>query len=63
MSKIYEWCPLCEEEVEIEEKFEVQICPNCGKPILPCGVLESCSNMCGKCPLEDELAEMAKALN
>lgn len=44
-----EWCAECDEEVELETKFEMQVCPNCGKPIAPC-------NLCGghcitPCPL------------
>lgn len=45
----YEMCAECEAEVELETKFEMQICPSCGKPIAPC-------NLCGghcitPCPL------------
>ena len=40
----WEMCPECEEEVMLETKFEIQTCPSCGKPILPC-------NLCaGRCP-------------
>lgn len=47
--KCWEWCPHCEEEVELDTRFEMQICPSCGKPIAPC-------NLCGgrcitPCPL------------
>lgn len=45
----YEMCAECEAEVQLETKFEMQICPSCGKPIAPC-------NLCGgncitPCPL------------
>ena len=47
--KCWEWCQECEEEVELDTRFEMQICPSCGKPIAPC-------NLCGgrcitPCPL------------
>lgn len=51
---IYEWCPYCEAEVEIAPRFEAQICPNCGKRILPCSLVDGCANRCAECPLEDK---------
>ena len=40
----WEMCPECECEVELKTEFKVQVCPSCGKPIVPC-------NLCsGKCP-------------
>lgn len=49
--KTSEWCPHCDEEVELEHELKVQKCPNCGKWIVPCSVcpLIDCSV---KCPLE-----------
>lgn len=48
----WEVCPECETEVELENIFKVQYCPNCSKKILPCSI---CTNMnCKNCPLEDE---------
>lgn len=44
---IYEYCPHCDTEVELKFKFEPQICPNCGRVLLPCSMCEGC----GKCPL------------
>lgn len=46
-----EWCPHCDECVDLEEDFKVQKCPNCGKWIVPCSIcpLENCSK---HCPLE-----------
>ena len=47
--KCYEWCPECEEEVELDTRFEMQICPSCGKPIAPCNL---CGGYCPTpCPL------------
>ena len=43
---VYEWCPECEYEVELENKFAVQICPQCGKEILPCSLCFDCVNPC-----------------
>jgi len=31
-----EFCPECEHEVELVNRMEVQTCPACEKPILPC---------------------------
>lgn len=49
--KTEEWCPHCDEAVELEHELKVQKCPNCGKWIVPCSVcpLTDCS---AKCPLE-----------
>ena len=51
--RVTEWCPHCEDEVELEEKFERQECPNCKEKILPCAqcVIYECS----RCPLEKEV--------
>lgn len=61
MSKSYEYCPHCETEVELSNEFKVQICPNCGKHIVPCNLcpLLAEGNCQGLCPLE----KMAKILN
>ena len=61
MDKITEFCPHCEQEVELNEEFKVQQCPNCGKHIVPC-------NMCpllaeNKCPNKCPLATMAEDMN
>ena len=49
--KANEWCPHCDEEVELEHELKVQKCPVCGMWIVPCSVcpLTDCST---KCPLE-----------
>lgn len=46
-----EWCPHCDECVELQGEFKVQRCPNCGKWIVPCSLcpFEDCVK---KCPLE-----------
>ena len=45
----YEMCAECEEEVMLETKFCMQVCPNCGKPIAPCNL---CGGICPTpCPL------------
>jgi hypothetical protein len=47
--KCWEWCQECEDEVELDTRFEMQICPSCGKPIAPCNL---CSGRCiTPCPL------------
>ena len=47
--KCWEWCPHCEEEVELDTRFEMQICPSCGKRIAPCNL---CGGNCiSPCPL------------
>jgi predicted RNA-binding Zn-ribbon protein involved in translation (DUF1610 family) len=50
-NEIAEYCPHCEDEVMLENEFKVQVCPNCGKYIVPCSIcpLESCIN---NCPLD-----------
>lgn len=50
-SVICERCPICNEEVNLKPTFEVQICPNCGNPILPCSICKE--KDCRKCPLKD----------
>lgn len=49
--KTAEWCPHCDEEVELDAELKVQKCPNCGKWIVACSMcpLKDCSE---KCPLE-----------
>lgn len=57
----WEWCPHCEEEVELQSKFEVQVCPSCGRPILPCNLCVDCAGWNSKdCPLYDKEQEMMK---
>lgn len=56
---IYEYCPYCEDEVELKWNFDVQICPNCGRPIVPCSLCEGCK---GNCPLEYKAKAMYKEM-
>ena len=51
MDKIFEWCPYCCDEVELDNKFEAQICPSCGNRILPCCLCETCLGWDTDCPL------------
>lgn len=49
METVTEWCSSCENEVELEIKFQRQICPSCKIEILPCA---QCKNQnCSECPL------------
>lgn len=52
MKITYELCPHCEQEVKLKNKFEIQDCPNCKSPILPCSICEK--RECDKCPLETQ---------
>ena len=45
-----EWCPYCEEEVELQSKLDMQVCPSCGKPIWPCNLCEDCT---ADCPMKE----------
>jgi len=55
---IYEYCPFCEQEVELKNEFKVQICPNCGKHILPCSICAK--EHCQDCELERVREEIIK---
>ena len=50
---VREYCSHCNNEVELVNEFKVQICPECGKFIVPCSICPfqpgKCSN---NCPLE-----------
>lgn len=45
-----EYCPHCDEEVELSNTFIPQVCPNCGKTILPCNMCNECKN----CPFQSK---------
>ena len=54
MEKVFELCPSCDEEVCINAEFVSQVCPNCGKTIVPCSMCEALSENkanCADCPL------------
>ena len=54
MKKIAEWCPFCEQEVEIDAiKFATQACPNCGKPIRACSLCDHNKCNCSTCERKD----------
>ena len=55
----YEMCPHCEQEVRIKNIFEIQDCPKCKCPILPCSICDATNEnvpspkcSCDKCPLD-----------
>jgi predicted RNA-binding Zn-ribbon protein involved in translation (DUF1610 family) len=48
----YEYCPHCENEVKLKAEFKVQICPSCGRKILPCSLCDECK---ADCPLEKKM--------
>ena len=48
-----EHCLNCEVDVAIERKFEVQKCPDCGEPILPCNMCTV--NECSHCTLDKQI--------
>lgn len=57
MNKTYELCPYCENEVELNNEFKAQLCPKCGRLILPCSICEhtnanGCHTKCNDCPLD-----------
>lgn len=63
--KIKKQCSNCLKEVELESKMEVQVCPECGKPLTPCTLclstkdefFDGCKN---DCPFKIELAIKTK---
>ncbi|HLO91524.1 MAG TPA: hypothetical protein VK172_10210 [Lentimicrobium sp.] len=55
----HELCPHCDSEVKILNKFQVQECPECKAPIMPCSICDATNDSipqpkcsCDKCPLE-----------
>ena len=57
-NKVEEYCGHCDEYVYLEDELKVQVCPNCGKFIVPCGSLcpmfdDKYSHLrnCSNCPL------------
>lgn len=56
MKTIVELCPYCDTEVQLDNKFVPQTCPNCGRVILPCSICKHTNNNgthteCDTCPL------------
>lgn len=50
MKKVHEYCSYCEQEVKLDNELKVQICPNCGAPIIPCSICPT--EKCANCPLD-----------
>lgn len=47
--KTIEWCPHCEQEVEIQAIRHInQKCPKCGGNIKACNLRETCKGQCEK---------------
>ena len=49
-----EYCNECDSYVDLLPEFKVQVCPECGEPVVPCSLcplLEEGKNDCSKCPL------------
>lgn len=53
--EITEYCPHCENEVELQCIFANQVCPNCGELITPCGLCDHNVCDCENCPLQKTL--------
>lgn len=51
---VWELCPICNDEVELEDKMEIQICPTCNNDILPCALCDMDHAKCNECDLEAE---------
>ncbi|HCL4455246.1 TPA: hypothetical protein N2D10_003273 [Clostridium botulinum] len=45
----YELCPECEYEVTLLNRMKKQVCPICGKEIIPCSICDI--KECSKCNL------------
>ena len=50
----WEMCPYCDCEVELETKWEAQVCPECGMLIAPCSLCYPYDCKCGDCRLSKE---------
>ena len=46
-----EVCPHCDSEVELRRDFTVQVCPVCGRHIIPCNLCDHNLCDCTDCPL------------
>ena len=53
----YEYCPYCENEVELKAELKAQKCPQCGKWITPCSLCMECKT---KCKLEKQCDKLNK---
>ena len=59
--EVYEYCPHCDCEVALKNEFKVQICPECGKYIVPCNICPLLAD--GKCPNLCPLSDLANKMN
>lgn len=56
-NKVEEYCGHCEQYVYLEDELKVQVCPNCGKAIVPCCICPMLDDKnyhlqnCSSCPL------------
>ena len=48
--------------VELEEYFDVQICPSCGRPILPCSMCYTCIVWDTGCQLRDKQKQIEREM-
>lgn len=44
MEKTEEYCPHCDEYVEVDAELKVVTCPNCGKRIVVCSMCRACDS-------------------
>lgn len=58
---VYEYCPHCDCEVNLENELKVQSCPKCGKKLVPCNICPLLAD--GKCPSLCPLSELARRMN
>lgn len=56
-NKVEEYCGHCDQYVYLEDELKVQVCPNCGKAIVPCSICPMLDDKnyhllhCSFCPL------------
>lgn len=55
---LVEYCPHCEQEVDLHFSFAIQRCPNCGKLIAPCNLCNHNLCDCANCPLAKLTAKL-----
>ena len=48
---VVEWCPHCDQEVELRSIFKSQKCPSCGRKIKPCALCDTNKCSCSVCPI------------
>lgn len=60
-NNVIEYCPHCNREVELDNEFKAQKCPNCGVYIVPCNLCPLLEK--GECVAKCPLSIFAKKLN